>query len=197
MAMKMADEKLTGLQKSAILLIALGPERSATIFKHLKEDEIEELTLEIANTRSVTPQVKEAVIEEFYGTEVMPTSYAINRILAVAPFVVLQAYYPPSENDEIPGIAGTCCHNAIREWVLSTILYDAPTVTKDGKTYTVPTMKMSAEDIKALAGHFFYQFRYVYDSNGNIVYDEDGIPEENTEFTETIRCDDDTFILQK
>ena len=60
------DEKLTGLQKSAILLIALGPERSATIFKHLKEEEIEELTLEIANTRSVTPQVKDEVINEFY-----------------------------------------------------------------------------------------------------------------------------------
>ena len=41
----------TGIQKAAILLIALGPERSADIFKHLKEDEIEELTLEIANTR--------------------------------------------------------------------------------------------------------------------------------------------------
>ena len=60
------DEKLTGLQKSAILLIALGPERSATIFKHLKEEEIEELTLEIANTRSITPQVKDEVIDEFY-----------------------------------------------------------------------------------------------------------------------------------
>jgi len=60
------DEKLTGLQKSAILLIALGPERSATIFKHLKEEEIEELTLEIANTRSITPQVKDEVINEFY-----------------------------------------------------------------------------------------------------------------------------------
>ena len=60
------EEKLTGLQKSAILLIALGPERSATIFKHLKEEEIEELTLEIANTRSVTPQVKDEVINEFY-----------------------------------------------------------------------------------------------------------------------------------
>jgi len=57
---------LSGLQKSAILLIALGPERSATIFKHLKEEEIEELTLEIANTRSVTPQVKDEVINEFY-----------------------------------------------------------------------------------------------------------------------------------
>lgn len=126
-------------------------------------------------------------------------SCAINRILAVAPFVVLQAYYPPSENDEMPGIAGTCCHNAIREWVLSTILYDAPTVTKDGKTYTVPTMKMSAADIKALGGHFFYQIRYVYDDQGNIVYEDDEktIPEESAEFTETIRCDDDTFILQK
>ena len=47
-------------------MIALGPERSADIFKHLKEDEIEELTLEIANTRSVSPQVKEDVLNEFY-----------------------------------------------------------------------------------------------------------------------------------
>ncbi|MCI9437920.1 MAG: flagellar motor switch protein FliG [Lachnospiraceae bacterium] len=57
---------IRGIQKAAILLISLGPERSAGIFKHLKEEEIEELTLEIANTRSVTPQVKEDVINEFY-----------------------------------------------------------------------------------------------------------------------------------
>ena len=62
-----ALSSLTGTQKAAILLIALGPEKSSTIFKHLKEEEIEELTLEIANTRSVTPQIKEAVINEFYG----------------------------------------------------------------------------------------------------------------------------------
>ena len=60
------DSGISGLQKAAVLLIVLGPERSAGIFKHLKEDEIEELTLEIANTRSVTPQVKDAVINEFY-----------------------------------------------------------------------------------------------------------------------------------
>ena len=57
---------IKGVQRAAILLISLGPERSAGIFKHLKEEEIEELTLEIANTRSVTPQVKEEVINEFY-----------------------------------------------------------------------------------------------------------------------------------
>ena len=63
---KSSDESISGVQKAAILLIALGPEKSASIFKHLKEEEIEELTLEIANTRSVTPQVKEEIIEEFY-----------------------------------------------------------------------------------------------------------------------------------
>lgn len=60
------DEEMTGIQKAAVLLIALGPERSALVFKHLKEEEVEELTLEIANTRSITPALKEEVIEEFY-----------------------------------------------------------------------------------------------------------------------------------
>ena len=60
------DDSLSGLQKAAILLIALGPEKSALIFKHLKEEEIEELTLEIANTRSITPSVKDDVVDEFY-----------------------------------------------------------------------------------------------------------------------------------
>lgn len=59
-------DEITGLQKAAILLISLGPEKSALAFKHLKEDEIEQLTLEIANTRSVSPEVKEQVMAEFY-----------------------------------------------------------------------------------------------------------------------------------
>ncbi len=59
-------EELDGLQKAAVLLITLGPEKASTIFKHLKEDEIEQLTLEIANTRSVSPNVKEEVLNEFY-----------------------------------------------------------------------------------------------------------------------------------
>ena len=66
MARKSEPDELLGVQKAAILLIALGPERSAHVFKHLKEEEIEDLTLEIANTRAVTPQVKEQVVEEFY-----------------------------------------------------------------------------------------------------------------------------------
>ena len=63
-ALKISD--LNGIQKAAILLITLGPERSSNVFKHLKEDEIEQLTLEIANTRSVTPALKDEVLDEFY-----------------------------------------------------------------------------------------------------------------------------------
>ena len=57
---------LTGREKAAILLITLGPERSAQIFKHLKEAEIESLTLEIANTQTVLPEIRDGVLDEFY-----------------------------------------------------------------------------------------------------------------------------------
>ena len=68
MARQMAssDKEMDGVEKAATLLIALGPEKSAQIFKHLKEEEIELLTLEIANTSSVSPQTKEMVLNEFY-----------------------------------------------------------------------------------------------------------------------------------
>ena len=64
--MSKQNNEITGVQKAAILLISLGPERSASIFKHLKEEEIETLTLEIANTRSVSPATKDQVMDEFY-----------------------------------------------------------------------------------------------------------------------------------
>lgn len=57
---------LSGKQKAAILLISLGPDISAQVFKHLKEEELEKLTLEIANQRKVTQEQKDKVIAEFH-----------------------------------------------------------------------------------------------------------------------------------
>ncbi|WP_425414533.1 flagellar motor switch protein FliG [Paenibacillus pinihumi] len=57
---------LSGRQKAAILLITLGPEVSAQIFKHLREEEIEQLTLEIANVRKVDGGEKETILAEFH-----------------------------------------------------------------------------------------------------------------------------------
>ncbi|MCL4515979.1 MAG: flagellar motor switch protein FliG [Firmicutes bacterium] len=56
---------LTGKQKAAILLISLGPDISAQVIKNLREEEIEDITLEMANLRTVGSEVKEKVAEEF------------------------------------------------------------------------------------------------------------------------------------
>jgi flagellar motor switch protein FliG len=57
---------INGKQKAALLLIALGPDIAANVFKHLREDEIEKLTLEIANQRKVTQEQKDKVLVEFH-----------------------------------------------------------------------------------------------------------------------------------
>ncbi|MBP1991340.1 flagellar motor switch protein FliG [Paenibacillus eucommiae] len=61
-----AQQGLSGRQKAAILLISLGPEVSAQIFKHLREEEIEQLTLEIANVRKVDSIEKDSILNEFH-----------------------------------------------------------------------------------------------------------------------------------
>lgn len=62
----MRSQKMSGKQKAAILLVSLGPELSAEIFKHLREEEIEELTLEIASLRKIQPEIRDSVFEEFH-----------------------------------------------------------------------------------------------------------------------------------
>lgn len=56
---------LTGRQKAAVFLISMGPEASAQVMKQLSEEEIEAITLEIANVRRVEPEVRELVLGEF------------------------------------------------------------------------------------------------------------------------------------
>ncbi|SFL46355.1 flagellar motor switch protein FliG [Paenibacillus sp. 1_12] len=63
---KVQQQGLSGRQKAAILLISLGPEVSAQIFKHLRDEEIEQLTLEIANVRKVDNIEKESILSEFH-----------------------------------------------------------------------------------------------------------------------------------
>ncbi len=57
---------LSGRQKAAHLLISLGPDISAQIFKYLREEEIEQLTLEIANVRKVDTTERENILSEFH-----------------------------------------------------------------------------------------------------------------------------------
>lgn len=56
---------LTGREKAAVFLVSVGPEVSADIFKHLKEDEVEELTFEIARIDKIDPEQRDTVLMEF------------------------------------------------------------------------------------------------------------------------------------
>jgi len=57
--------QLTGRQKAAIFLVSLGSDVSSDIFKHLREDEIEQLTFEIARLDKIEPDEKDRVLQEF------------------------------------------------------------------------------------------------------------------------------------
>jgi len=58
-------KELNGRQKAAIFLVTLGAEISSEIFKHLRDDEIEALTFEIARLDNVDSEERDRVLMEF------------------------------------------------------------------------------------------------------------------------------------
>lgn len=57
---------LTSVQKIAVVLTALGPERSKNILQHFSDEEIEQIIKEIANTRFIPVEQREEVLREAY-----------------------------------------------------------------------------------------------------------------------------------
>lgn len=68
--MKKHPDHLTSKQKAAVMLMALGPEVSGEIIKHLTDDEVETLTLEVARLDRVTAEQRDSTIGEFYEVAV-------------------------------------------------------------------------------------------------------------------------------
>ncbi|MDR2870299.1 MAG: flagellar motor switch protein FliG [Deferribacteraceae bacterium] len=56
-----------GMRKAAILMIALGEELSSKIMAFLDDEEVSDLSREIALTKVVPPELIDEVIEEFYN----------------------------------------------------------------------------------------------------------------------------------
>ncbi len=62
--MKSLDE-MTGAERAAALLVALGPDIASEVMKHLDDDSISKLAGEIARIDALTPEDREELIGEF------------------------------------------------------------------------------------------------------------------------------------
>jgi flagellar motor switch protein FliG len=65
---------MSGVQKAAALLVAIGEQRASEIIRHLGETEVEALSLEIAKARKVPAEVCKEVVSEAVET-VMAEEY--------------------------------------------------------------------------------------------------------------------------
>ena len=64
MARSSGSRGLQGKEKAAILLVALGNEVAAELYKHFDEATIEIITLEIANLQKISPEQKLEVLKD-------------------------------------------------------------------------------------------------------------------------------------
>ena len=61
-----AVPEMSGPEKAAILMITIGLELAATIFKFLRQDEVERIVLEIAKISTVSIDKRDTVVQEAY-----------------------------------------------------------------------------------------------------------------------------------
>jgi flagellar motor switch protein FliG len=96
---------MNGRQKAAVLLVSLGAEASAEVFKHLRQDEIDDLTLEIAGIGHVPQERKQAVVEEFYETA-LAQDYIAEGGLEYARAILEKALGSDRANDVMTRLSG-------------------------------------------------------------------------------------------
>lgn len=59
--------KTSNLQKAAAVVIALGSDEASKVYQYLREEEIEQLSLEVAKMERMDPQELNDIINDFYG----------------------------------------------------------------------------------------------------------------------------------
>lgn len=63
----MAQRKNGYAERAAAVVVALGAENASNVYKYLREDEIEQISLEIAKMERITPEEYRDIMEDFYG----------------------------------------------------------------------------------------------------------------------------------
>jgi len=85
--------KLTGAQKAAILMVTIGDDSAASIFKYLEEEEIQAISKEIALTKHIMPEISDDVMEEFH-TMTLAKSYITQGGIEFAKKLLIKSIGP-------------------------------------------------------------------------------------------------------
>lgn len=128
----------------------------------------------VCNEGFVVPFFTALNYNEDYGYFQNTCAKYANKILEFCPIVLVRPYFCA-----VSGEIMFNGHNAVREWYLSSLLYDAPVTKPAAGSMTVPTAKMSDADVRAARGNYFVMCN------------------DMKRACETVRCDDDYFVLNK
>lgn len=67
MSRAVAKKAISPTTKAAAVIVALGSAQASEVYKHLTEDEIERLTVEVARLSRLTPEEMQEIVDDFYG----------------------------------------------------------------------------------------------------------------------------------
>ncbi|MEG1315755.1 MAG: flagellar motor switch protein FliG [Oscillospiraceae bacterium] len=67
MARTAAKKVTSSVTKAAAVIVALGSAQASEVYKHLTEDEVERLTLEVARLNRLSPEEMQEIVDDFYG----------------------------------------------------------------------------------------------------------------------------------
>ncbi len=72
----MTQTQIAGARKAAILMVLLGDEASAGVFRFMQEDEIQEISKEISRLGEINPETADTILEDFYRLTLAQTFLA-------------------------------------------------------------------------------------------------------------------------
>jgi flagellar motor switch protein FliG len=84
-------DQVPGIRKAAILMVMIGPEASSSILRELDEQEVQDISREIARVQTLTGEEAEGVLEEFYQMSVAH-DYVIKGGVDYARKVLINAF---------------------------------------------------------------------------------------------------------
>lgn len=93
MVVERAQKKLTGPQRAAGLLIALGPEASGKVLSRFKDHDIERLTWEITNIGQISAEIRDELLADAYR-DAVAQDYVSNGGIDAAMEILEQAFGP-------------------------------------------------------------------------------------------------------